>query len=53
MLKVQEGEKAFQLTGYTAQGSMLKIPVAKCRKIEFSPLARTLESPESSPVMKK
>jgi len=52
MLKVQEGEKAFQLTGYTTQGSILRIPVAQCRKIEFSPLARTPESPEARPVPK-
>lgn len=53
MLKAQEGEKSFQLEGYTAQGSTLKIPGATCRKIEVSPLAKTSENPESRPVMKK
>lgn len=53
MLKVREGEKPFELTGYTSQGTILKIPVTKCRRIIFSPLSGTEKSPEAKPVMKK
>jgi hypothetical protein len=41
-IKVREGSKNLQLTGYTVDGVALNVDLSRCREVTFSPLGHTV-----------